>query len=277
MSRPAKRRWALIASLSLVGFVQAASGPPVALSAAERPAPAATNRVGMLVIDVPSGRTLSIVQPDLIGTRLAPGSVLKVATLIAALESGVISPATRFTCRRRVQVDGRELTCVHPDLGRPMSPAEALAHSCNDFFVNIAERLPLAALSTTTSALGLGPVAGGTPVPLAAVGLEGIQATPDQMLRAFVRAVDPKGLRIQPGTRDVLLEGLRGAARYGTARAMAGQIGLPEVAGLLGKSLAEEEIADNLLTQVARELMSESRTGETKEPKHATAAETVDD
>jgi len=64
---------------------------------------------------------------------------------------------------------------------------------------------------------------------------------------------------------------------YGTARAMAGQIGLPEVAGLLGKSLAEEEIADNLLTQVARELMSESRTGETKEPKHATAVETVDD
>jgi Mn-containing catalase len=64
---------------------------------------------------------------------------------------------------------------------------------------------------------------------------------------------------------------------YGTARAMAGQIGLPEVAGLLGKSLAEEEIADNLLTQVARELMSESRTGETKDPKHATAAEMVDD
>ena len=53
---------------------------------------------------------------------------------------------------------------------------------------------------------------------------------------------------------------------YGTARAMAGQIGLPEVAALLGKSLAEEEIADNLLTQIARELMSESRTGETKDP-----------
>jgi Mn-containing catalase len=64
---------------------------------------------------------------------------------------------------------------------------------------------------------------------------------------------------------------------YGTARAMAGQIGLPEVAALLGKSLAEEEIADNLLTQVARELMSESRTGETKQPRHATAAETVDE
>ena len=64
---------------------------------------------------------------------------------------------------------------------------------------------------------------------------------------------------------------------YGTARAMAGQIGLPEVATLLGKSLAEEEIADNLLTQVARELMSQSRTGETKEPKHAQAVETLDE
>jgi len=62
---------------------------------------------------------------------------------------------------------------------------------------------------------------------------------------------------------------------YGTARAMAGQIGLPAVAGLLSKSLAEEEIADNLLTQVARELMSESRTGSTKEPKHAVATKTT--
>jgi Mn-containing catalase len=64
---------------------------------------------------------------------------------------------------------------------------------------------------------------------------------------------------------------------YGTARTMAGQIGLPAVAALLSKSLAEEEIADNLLTQIARELMSESRTGATKEPKHATAIESVDD
>jgi Mn-containing catalase len=54
---------------------------------------------------------------------------------------------------------------------------------------------------------------------------------------------------------------------YGTARAMAGQAGLPAVSELLCKSLAEEEVADNLLTQVARELMSESRSGMNKEPK----------
>ena len=45
---------------------------------------------------------------------------------------------------------------------------------------------------------------------------------------------------------------------YGTARSLAGQAGLPAASMLLGMSLAEEEIADNLLTQIARELMSQS-------------------
>jgi Mn-containing catalase len=54
---------------------------------------------------------------------------------------------------------------------------------------------------------------------------------------------------------------------YGTLRALAGQIGRPDVAALLAKSLAEEEGADNLLTQIARELMGQARTGATKAPK----------
>jgi Mn-containing catalase len=63
---------------------------------------------------------------------------------------------------------------------------------------------------------------------------------------------------------------------YGTARTMAGQIGLPAVAELLNKSLAEEEIADNLMTQLAREFMSQSRTGLTKEPKRTRVAAAVE-
>ena len=46
---------------------------------------------------------------------------------------------------------------------------------------------------------------------------------------------------------------------YGTARTMAGQAGLPAAAELLNRTLAEEEIADNLLTQIARELMGQAR------------------
>jgi Mn-containing catalase len=60
---------------------------------------------------------------------------------------------------------------------------------------------------------------------------------------------------------------------YGTARTMAGQVGLPGAAELLNKSLAEEEIADNLMTQIARELMSQSRTGLTKAPRFARVSE----
>jgi len=60
---------------------------------------------------------------------------------------------------------------------------------------------------------------------------------------------------------------------YGTARALAGQIGRPDVAELLAKSLAEEEGADNLLTQIARELMGQARTGTSKAPKLAAVRE----
>src|SRR3954469_17104685 len=54
---------------------------------------------------------------------------------------------------------------------------------------------------------------------------------------------------------------------YGTARTLAGQAGLPAVAEILSMTLAEEEVSDNLLTQIARELMSEARTGMVKAPK----------
>jgi Mn-containing catalase len=64
---------------------------------------------------------------------------------------------------------------------------------------------------------------------------------------------------------------------YGTARTMAGQAGLPAAAELLNLSLAEEEIADNLLTQLARELMSEVRTGRTKAPRRARTPAAADD
>jgi Mn-containing catalase len=57
---------------------------------------------------------------------------------------------------------------------------------------------------------------------------------------------------------------------YGTSRALAGQMGRPDVAELLARTLAEEENADNLLTQIARELMGQARTGATKAPKLVT-------
>jgi Mn-containing catalase len=52
---------------------------------------------------------------------------------------------------------------------------------------------------------------------------------------------------------------------YKTARTLAGQIGAQDVVLLLNTSLGEEETAESLLTQIARELMSQSRTGISKD------------
>jgi Mn-containing catalase len=52
---------------------------------------------------------------------------------------------------------------------------------------------------------------------------------------------------------------------YRTARTLAGQVGRPEVVELLSASLADEEVADSLLTQIAHELLGETR-GLAKEP-----------
>jgi Mn-containing catalase len=49
---------------------------------------------------------------------------------------------------------------------------------------------------------------------------------------------------------------------YGTARTLAHQIGQPAIAQLLSRSLAEEENADSILTEVARPLVAQARTVE---------------
>ena len=60
---------------------------------------------------------------------------------------------------------------------------------------------------------------------------------------------------------------------YGTARTLAGQAGLAAVAEVLNETLAEEQVSDTLLTAIARELMSQARTGQTKAPKRRTTVE----
>jgi Mn-containing catalase len=57
---------------------------------------------------------------------------------------------------------------------------------------------------------------------------------------------------------------------YTTARTLAGQIGRPDVAQLLGRSLAEEENSDNLLTQIGRELIGQARLGSSETPEPMT-------
>jgi hypothetical protein len=162
-------------------------------------------------------------RPDILDTPLLPGSLMKTVTLVAALESQVIEPDTARLCRRTVTVAGRTYVCSHPDLKRPLTAAEALAHSCNDFFVSLFPRLTRAAFNQVRAKLGLPPVGESANLAASFVGLDGPRLTPREALDLFTRlvAVDPRRPpSISAAARRALLEGLRGAAEYGSASAL---------------------------------------------------------
>ena len=165
-------------------------------------------------------------RPDILDTPVLPGSVAKIVALIAAVETGVVNARTTHMCRRIQRVNGVRYVCSHPDLKRPLTAAEALAHSCNDFFLSLVPRLSIAAVNDVRRRIGLPSTPAGTDFPGSLVGLAGARTTPRRLLDAFLRVVDPSrrgGLQITPAARAILTEGLSGAARYGSASALGEQ------------------------------------------------------
>lgn len=199
----------------------AASMPPAAAVREPAAGTPASAGAAYLLVDRPSGLVLDAARAEELDRPVLPGSIAKIALLAAALEGGVVGPRTELVCRRDLVVDGQRLTCSHPDLGRPLSAAEALAHSCNSFFVTVASRVSREALNAARVALGLPPVGPTGPLVPAALGLAGPTVAPRVLAAALERAViDAPGLS-DPAARAILLEGLRGSAAYGTADALA--------------------------------------------------------
>jgi hypothetical protein len=88
--------------------------------------------------------------------------------------------------------------------------------------VSLAPRLPREALNATRLAAGLPALAGDAPMASAILGLAGPKTTPRALVDVMARLVGAgkdKPVPMRPATRAVLLEGLRGAAEYGTASA----------------------------------------------------------
>jgi hypothetical protein len=169
-------------------------------------------------------------RPDIIDAPLLPGSLMKAVTLAAALEHGVVRGGTGQMCRRVVEVDGRRYHCSHPDVRRPLSAAEALAHSCNDFFVRLAARLSRTQFNDVRARVGLPPVPPHVNLAAAMIGLDGPRATPRELLRVYSRLLGLEGgTPLGPATRQVLADGLRGAATYGSASEL-GSRGIPALA-----------------------------------------------
>ncbi len=167
-----------------------------------------------------TGRLIASQHDDVLDTPMLVGSIMKLVTLVAARASGVADEATRIDCGRLLRLDGRTLDCVHAPPGHALDAREAIAQSCNTYFVTVARRLSRSALSEAAVSLGLPPVPEQASLPLAAIGLDGARASPRRWLTAIRRLVAQEQTR--RGTSAVL-DGMRDAARVGSAASLAEQ------------------------------------------------------
>jgi SpoIID/LytB domain protein len=208
--------------VAVAGVLACAVSGPVHKTAAQQALAPAARGPAFRLIELPSGRVLAEARPDLLATPVAPGSLMKLVTLVAAVEHGVVDEHTRITCRRTVVVDGKTLTCVHPDLHRPLTAAEAIGYSCNGFFAAVAQRVTRESLDGVLIRMGLPAIAAGAPVASAALGLAGMKATPGQLLEAFLRAVGPwrHEIAMPDAARRILRSGTELAVSAGTASAL---------------------------------------------------------
>jgi penicillin-binding protein 2 len=81
-----------------------------------------------------------------------PGSVFKIVTAAAGLESGAIQPGTVFTCTGSY----KGLHCWDHAGHGPLDLTGALAHSCNVYFMKTADRVGVEPLAAMARRFGLG-------------------------------------------------------------------------------------------------------------------------
>ena len=90
---------------------------------------------------------------------LPPGSVFKTVTAVALLESAGLDPAATFYCQGYLKLPDRQRCEVYVRHGTghgDVTLADALAESCNVYFLHHAENLPPQSLVDWARRLGFG-------------------------------------------------------------------------------------------------------------------------
>jgi stage II sporulation protein D len=237
-----------------------------------------SRRGAVIVMDPQTGRIRAVVNSELaFAENLRPGSTIKPFTALAALRSGVIDEDSRTVCHEKYSHEDFHTVCSHPRDLPPLNPTDALAYSCNYYFGKVGERLAESNFDDTLNEFGFGQPSGvndrEAPGSLrrtdwhaqAAIGAgDYVRVTPVQLLYAYAALVNgghlfapriapaagfaPKlraNIAIKPEHRELILQGMRGAVRYGTAET-AGLYSLPVY--VFGKTGTATEI-DGFRTQ----------------------------
>jgi peptidoglycan glycosyltransferase len=83
------------------------------------------------------------------------GSIFKVVTAAASLESGTVSVDTEYTCSGEIAIGDRQLRCWKAGGHGTLNLADALAQSCNVYFAQLGEDLGIGTLSSYAQRTGL--------------------------------------------------------------------------------------------------------------------------
>ena len=238
------------------GPTSPAPAPLAPMSWPARAEAALGDRDGSVLIAVPAtGQLLAVVNPRLAFEQsFPPGSSIKPFTALAALGSRRISLDHRHRCRGGIRDEEGNLLCSHPRLDHPLRLDEALAWSCNDYFISLAARLGRPTFNDYLRQYGFGAptgIAAREEAGHLAEQSEGIRAaigegpdllvTPIQLLRGYLalvnggklcrpRLVQSRGLTtgqceeakprsILEAHRRAIVRGMAGAVTYGTAAA----------------------------------------------------------
>jgi cell division protein FtsI/penicillin-binding protein 2 len=169
---------------------------------------------------------------------LPPGSTMKPFSLLALMERGKLTDLDEFVCPQKLILKGRKLACSHPVGLPPMNVSRAIAYSCNCALAHWALRFAPGELDAALLRAGFGPPLGdvqrkltGADCQLQAIGAEGVEVTPLQMVQAYRRLA----LRSAEPSFQPILDGLEGAVEYGTAQRA--QLNRIRVAGKTGTTL----------------------------------------
>lgn len=210
------------------------------------------DRLGaIIVMDPQTGRLRAVVNSELaFQESFPPGSTIKPFTTLAALRAGLIDEDARTLCHEKYFHGEFHTTCSHPRDLPPLNQTEAIAYSCNYYFGKLGERLSEKDFSTTLNDFGFarktavnianesaGKMQRSVWRPQSAMGEgEYLETTPLQLINAYAALVNGgrvfvphlsatanaapeihNSVSINSEQREIIVKGMRGAVRYGTA------------------------------------------------------------
>jgi penicillin-binding protein 2 len=89
-----------------------------------------------------------------------PGSIFKTVTALAALDDGIVTPETLFQCTGIVTLGSHDFHCWKRGGHGPMNLRNAIKHSCDCYFYQVALKLGIDSLQASAKRLGLGQFTG---------------------------------------------------------------------------------------------------------------------